>query len=88
MLVWNGTVEKLKDHVIQTTTQSEALQLEVETLKQDEDEDEVMTMLPPDAMVALMGSKTNQVGKAWDIMDIWVIFAMSVPQVDKATQIS
>ena len=37
MLVLRGTVEELKEQVIQVTTLSEALQLEVNTLKQEEE---------------------------------------------------
>ena len=65
-LIWKATVEKLKEQVIQATKLSEALQLEVDTLKQEEEEDLIVAVLPPDAKVRVMNSVINQVGKAWD----------------------
>ena len=47
-LVWKGVVEQLKGQVIEATSRSEALQLEVDTLKQEKEEDMAVTILPPD----------------------------------------
>ena len=38
----------------------------MDTLKQEEDEDQTIAVLPPDSKARVMGSVTNQVGKAWD----------------------
>ena len=67
MLIWKSTMEEMKEDVIQVTTLSEALQLEVDTLKQEEEEDQQVAVLPKNAKAKLMVSVTNQVGKAWEI---------------------
>ena len=41
--------------------------MEVDTLKQEEEQDLAVAVLPPDAKAQLMGAITNRVGKAWDI---------------------
>ena len=38
-LIWKKAVEQLKGHVIEATSQSKALVLEVDTLKQEEEEE-------------------------------------------------
>ena len=48
-------VEELKNQVIQAISQSDALQLEVNTLEHEQDEDQTEDPLPVDAKAKLMG---------------------------------
>ena len=64
VLVWRKAVEDLKNQVITTTIENNSLQLEVETLKHEEEEDQIMAVLPLNAKARLMGLVTTHVSKA------------------------
>ena len=61
--MWTKDVENLKSQVMTTTTKTSALHVKVESLKQEEEQDMTIAMLPLNAKAQLMGSVTTEVGR-------------------------